>query len=103
MKVLPTIHRLSTNAGAMTEHSRGEVPARAQRRTFTGAYNLKVLAEYEAAAPGHRGEVLRREGLYSSVLVEWRKARDAGALAGFGRDPWATPDRSDRAGHRSVA
>lgn len=42
----------------MTEHSSGEVPARAKRRTFTGAYKLMVLAEYEAAAPGHRGEVL---------------------------------------------
>jgi len=49
----------------MTEHSSGEVPARAKRRTFTGAYKLKVLAEYEAAAPGKRGAVLRREGLYS--------------------------------------
>ena len=98
MTVLPTIPRPSTDAGAMTEHPSGEVPARAKRRTFTGAYKLKVLAEYEAAAPGHRGEVLRREGLYSSVLVEWRKARDAGALAGLavtrGRPP-ADPTERD--------
>ena len=65
MTVLLTIPRPSTHAGAMTEHSSGEVPARAKRRTFTGAYKLKVLAEYEAAAPGKRGAVLRREGLYS--------------------------------------
>ena len=81
MTVLPTIPRPSTHAGAMSEHSSGEVPARAKHRTFTGAYKLKVLAEYEAAAPGKREAVLRREGLYSSVLVEWRRARDAGALA----------------------
>jgi transposase len=102
MTVLPTIPRLSTHAGAMTEHSSGEVPARAKRRTFTGAYKLKVLAEYEAAAPGKRGAVLRREGLYSSVLVEWRRAGDAGA-GGVGRDPRATADRSGRAGQRAAA
>jgi transposase-like protein len=69
----------------------GEVPERAKRRTFTAAYKLAIVAEYEAAPPGVRGEVLRREGLYSSHLTEWRKARDAGALAGLaatrGRPP----------------
>jgi transposase-like protein len=44
---------------------------------------LKILAEYEAAEPGERGALLRREGLYSSHLVEWRRARDTGALAGL--------------------
>jgi len=48
-------------------------------------------AEYETAPRGVRGEVLRREGLYSSHLTEWRKARDAGALAALaatrGRPP----------------
>ena len=42
---------------------------------------MAIVAEYEAATPGLRGEVLRREGLYSSHLTQWRKARDAGALA----------------------
>ena len=41
------------------------------------------MEEYENADPGLRGEVLRREGLYSSHLTEWRKARDIGALAGL--------------------
>jgi len=67
----------------VTEHSSGEVPDRAKRRTFTAAYKLKIAEEYEAASPGERGAVLRREGLYSSHLTEWRKARDAGALAGL--------------------
>ena len=58
-----------------------EVPARARRRTFTAKYKLEVLAAYEAAGPGEKGAILRREGLYSSHIVEWRRARDAGALA----------------------
>jgi len=58
-----------------------EVPQRARRRSFTAAYKLEVLAAYEAAEPGEKGAILRREGLYSGHIVEWRRARDAGALA----------------------
>ena len=58
-----------------------EVPERARRRTFTAKYKLEILAAYEAAAEGDKGALLRREGLYSSHIVEWRRARDAGALA----------------------
>lgn len=58
-----------------------------RRRSFTAQYKLDVLAEYEAAPEGTRGAILRREGLYSSHLVEWRKARDAGALSGLSRPP----------------
>lgn len=60
---------------------------RPRRRAFTADYKLRFLAEYEAAAPGQRGALLRREGLYSSHLVEWRRARDAGALAGLEGHP----------------
>jgi transposase-like protein len=60
-----------------------EVPERARRRTFTAAYKLEVLAAYDAAPEGEKGAVLRREGLYSSHLADWRRARDAGALAGL--------------------
>lgn len=60
-----------------------EVPERARRRTFTAAYKLRVLADYDAAPDGDKGAVLRREGLYSSHVVDWRRARDAGALAGL--------------------
>lgn len=42
-----------------------------------------VLAAYDAAEPGEKGAILRRKGLYSSHIVEWRRARDAGALAGL--------------------
>lgn len=60
-----------------------EVPERARRRTFTAKYKLEVLAAYETAEAGEKGALLRREGLYSSHIVEWRRARDAGALAGL--------------------
>ena len=61
-----------------------EVTAKARRRQFTAEYKRKVLAEAEACTkPGEIGALLRREGLYSSHLVEWRRARDSGALAGL--------------------
>lgn len=67
------------------------MPERARRRTFTAQYKLDIVAEYDAAPDGEKGAVLRREGLYSSHVIEWRRARDAGALAGLkaprGRKP----------------
>jgi transposase-like protein len=54
--------------------------ARPQRRRFTAEYKQAILAEYEAAPDGEKGSVLRREGLYSSQITEWRQARDAGVL-----------------------
>ena len=47
---------------------------------FTPEYKLAMGAEYDRAAPGERGAVLRRERLYHSHIIEWRKARDAGTL-----------------------
>jgi transposase len=67
--------------GERQERPDPEVPAKARRRTFTARYKLDVVAEYDAAATGEKGAVLRREGLYSSHIVEWRRARDAGVLA----------------------
>ena len=66
----------------------GDVPeidpaARPQRRRFSAEYKQKILDEYEAAPDGEKGSVLRREGLYSSQITEWRQARDAGALGGL--------------------
>lgn len=59
--------------------------ARPKRRTFTAAEKLAHLDAYDALAKGgeERGAYLRREGLYSSHLSEWRKQRDRGALAGL--------------------
>ena len=66
-----------------TQRPNPEVPERARRRTFTAKYKLEVLAAYDSAPDGEKGAVLRREGLYSSHVTEWRKARNAGALAGL--------------------
>ena len=61
-----------------------EVPEKARRRRFEAAYKLRILAEAErCAAAGQLGELLRREGLYSSHLTSWRKQRDEGALEGL--------------------
>ena len=57
---------------------RGDQP---RRRVFTAEYKLRMVAEYDRATePGERGGLLRREGLYHSHIIEWRKARDAGTL-----------------------
>ena len=64
------------------------LPERPSRRVFSAAYKLRILTEYEAASEdGSRGAILRREGLYSSHIVDWRRARDAGALAGLAPRP----------------
>ena len=68
--------------GERQERPDPEVPEKARRRSFTAQYKLDVVAEYDAAAAGEKGAVLRREGLYSSHVIEWRRARDAGVLAG---------------------
>jgi len=53
------------------------------RRSFTSAQKLEHLAAYEAAAQdGQGGAYLRSHGLYSSLISEWRRLRDAGVLAG---------------------
>jgi transposase len=50
-----------------------------RRRTFTAADKVRILAEIDRAGPGGSGAILRREGLYSSALTDWRRQRDAGA------------------------
>jgi transposase-like protein len=53
---------------------------RPSRRVFTPEYKLAMVAEYENAPNGEKGAILRREGLYSSHIIEWTRARDAGRL-----------------------
>ena len=61
-----------------------EVVADAKRRTFTAEYKLRILAEADAATrPGAIGALQRREGLYSSHLVTWRRERQSGILKGL--------------------
>jgi len=68
-----------------SRNSGPEVPEKASRRRFDAAYKLKVVEEADrCTAPGEIGELLRREGLYSSQLATWRKQRDEGALDGLG-------------------
>ena len=78
-----------------------QVVAKPRRRTYPAEYKRRILKEAEACtAPGSVGALLRREGLYSSLLVEWRRARGRGELAALaprkrGRKP--TPvDSRDR-------
>jgi transposase-like protein len=68
--------------------------ARPRRRSFTAEYKEAILDEYDALPSGstERGALLRREGLYTSHIAEWRKARDAGAREGLA--PKAKPRRS---------
>ncbi|CAN5259769.1 hypothetical protein BH09MYX1_BH09MYX1_55870 [soil metagenome] len=56
---------------------------KAKRRRFAAEFKLRILKEADACGRGGLGALLRREGLYSSHLVEWRRARDAGELAGL--------------------
>ena len=78
-----------------------QVAAKPRRRTYTAEYKRRILKEADACTtPGAIGALLRREGLYSSLLVEWRRARGRGELAALtpkkrGRKP--TPvDPRDR-------
>ena len=61
-----------------------EVSEKPARRRFTAEYKLRILAEADRCTKlGQIGEVLRREGLYSSHLTNWRKQRDEGVLSGL--------------------
>ena len=62
------------------------IPNKAKRRSFSASYKRKILAEVEAAAgSGSIGEILRREGIYSSTLTSWRKERDAAVEGVFSK------------------
>lgn len=78
------------NAPAPSEGGKApdpEVSASPKRRRFTAEYKRQVVAEADEAArtgeAGAVGALLRREGLYSSHLSQWRQERDAGELAGL--------------------
>src|ERR1019366_7074717 len=57
-----------------------EVVTKPKRRTYTAEYKQRILAEAAAAIPGGVGALLRREGLYSSLLAYWRRERANGIL-----------------------
>jgi transposase-like protein len=84
-----------------------EVPARAKTRTFSAAYKARVLTEYDSLDKAGKGALLRREGIYSSLISAWRQQRDQGALralaAPAGRPPADPGDREAARLRRQVA
>ena len=69
-----------------------EVPSGPKRRKFTAEEKRRILDELDRAERGEQGAILRREGLYSSHIVEWRRARRRGELdAPKKRGPVAKP------------
>jgi|SRR5829696_7379883 len=75
-----------------------ELVERPRRRRFSAKYKLEILEQADACTrPGEVGELLRREGLYTSHLTYWRKQRKDGALKELGRPRGRRPaDRRDR-------
>ncbi len=74
------------------------LPDKPRRRTYTAEYKLAIVEEYDACAgDGDKGALLRREGLYSSHIVEWRRARDAGSKSGLARTQRKAASRDARA------
>jgi len=89
----------------MTVVTEDDTEVRRTRRAWPAEYKLRILNEIEQAKadgdPGAVGELCRREGLYSSLISEWRNQRDRGALEGL-RDkprgrPAADPSRAELA------
>ena len=74
-----------------------EVPAKARSRTYSATYKARILEEYEALDNAGKGALLRREGLYTSLISAWRIQRDQGALQALakpvGRPPADARDR----------
>ena len=76
-----------------------EVPAKARTRTWSAAHKARILAEYESLDKAGKGALLRREGIYSSLISAWRLQRDQGALQALakpaGRPPADPVDREN--------
>jgi transposase len=76
-----------------------EVPAKARSRRYSASYKAKVLAEYEELDKAGKGALLRREGLYTSLIAAWRTQRERGARAALakpaGRPPADSKDREN--------
>jgi transposase len=81
MTIADVIAARAGHDGAVAS-SDGPRAGRPKRRTFTAEYKLRVLDEYEnAESPRDRAALLRREGIYTSTISEWRRARDAASPA----------------------
>ena len=86
MTVTMTPPRTRVDPGGMPSPPDPEVPEKARRRRFSAEYKLAILREADRCTePGQIGALLRRERLYSSHLVDWRRQRDTGALQALAR------------------
>ena len=86
MTVTMTAPRTRVDPGSMPSPPDPEIPEKAKRRRFSAAYKLAILREADACTePGQIGALLRRERLYSSHLVDWRRQRETGALEALAR------------------
>src|SRR4051812_10810969 len=74
-------------ASDVREGADPEVIDRPIRRQFAADYKRRILAEVDAAPAGTIGKILRREGLYTSHLRDWRAARERGTLAALAPKP----------------
>jgi transposase-like protein len=75
--------KVTITAADGAARAEGHRAGRPVRRTFTDAYKLKIVSEYETeTARGARGNLLRREGLYRSHINKWRQARDREQFTG---------------------
>jgi transposase len=85
------------DAVRMEEVPDPQVPERAKRRSYTAKYKAEILAEYDALDRDGKGALLRREGLYTSLISEWRKQAAKGALEALGKTRGRPPgDPVDR-------
>jgi transposase len=83
-----TIDDTNLHNGAMNDHDskNPEVLERSRgRRQFSAKYKAKILAEYDTLSRHERGALLRREGLYASLIIAWREQRDRGGEEALAR------------------
>jgi transposase-like protein len=74
-----------------------EVPAKARPRTYSASYKARILEEYDALDKAGKGALLRREGLYTSLISAWRQQRDQGVRAALAKPAGRPPaDARDR-------
>ena len=79
MAISAALPRVGVHPWPMVKIPDPEVPERPTRRRFSGAYKLAILHELDQAVePGAKGAIMRREGLYSSSITEWRRQRAVG-------------------------
>src|SRR4051812_17266422 len=89
---------MSSTNGPIAEST--DPAPRPVRRRFSAEYKLRIVAEYDAAPTGEKGAVLRRERLYHSHIIEWRAARDVGAMATLA-DKRTSPARPKKAAEQA--